>query len=407
MKILITNTYYFPAFVGGAEISVKLLAEGLTAAGHEVYVLTTGLQNRVYKVNNVIVISVKQRNLFNSYDKTQRSKLVKTFWHLLDSLNFLYYFKIAAILKRLGPDIAHTNNVQGFSPFLWYIIKRQKIPLVHSMRDYYMLCHKCSLYNGENCKTLCTPCKTTHSVKKYFFKFPDHFIGISKFILNKHQFYHSAISDKISLIYNAVDTSQSALTINAPRERIVFGYIGRIDLDKGVGYMVEELANLAPDEKNKFKVVFAGQGPSKLIEELSSQLEGIEFEFLGLTKQADFYRAIDLLIVPALWNEPFGRIVIESLSYMVPVCQSDRGGLKEIYSSDSSWIFSPYPGHLTKKLSHILNHTDQLAEKKLNCVNEIDKFSVEKYISKHLTLYQEITSGEASKLTENIAATVA
>ena len=396
MNILITNSYYFPAFVGGAEISVKILAEGMVAAGNKVYVLTTGLRNRIYKVNGVIVISVKQRNVFNSYGKTSRSKLLKVLWHLLDSFNVLYYFKITAILKRISPDVVHTNSVQGFSPFLWYIIKRQRIPLVHSLRDYYMLCHKCSLYNGENCKTLCAPCKTTHTIKKGFFKYPDHFIGISNFILNKYQSYYHQIKQKSSLVYNAVDSSQLGLINTEPASKIIFGYIGRIDVDKGVRYMVDEMASMPVSDKSSFKILFAGQGPPEFISGLREKLQGIEFEFLGLANQADFYRQIDVLVVPALWNEPFGRIVIESLSYMVPVCQSDRGGLKEIYSPGSSWMFSPQPGHLANQLILILNNRSQLAEKKLNCINEIGKFSVEKYIDKHLKLYHEVTNGKTS-----------
>ena len=67
MRILIINTYYYPAFVGGAEISVKLLAEGMVKAGNSVFVLTTGLEEKVYRVNGVIVICLKQKNIFNSY----------------------------------------------------------------------------------------------------------------------------------------------------------------------------------------------------------------------------------------------------------------------------------------------------------------------------------------------------
>ncbi|TWR28852.1 glycosyltransferase [Mucilaginibacter pallidiroseus] len=399
MKILITNTYYFPAFVGGAEISVKLLAEGLRATGNQVYVLTTGVEDKVYTVNGVIVISIKQLNIFNSYDKKPHSQFLKVFWHLLDSLNFLYYFKVKSILKRIQPDIAHTNSIQGFSPFLWYIIKQQKIPLVHSMRDYYMLCHKCSLYNSNNCNTLCSPCKTTHSVKKHFFKFPDRFIGISNFILSKYQSYHPQIAAKSRLIYNAVDTRNTSFNTSEPTQKIVFGYIGRIDSDKGVSYMVDEIASLDVAEKSNLKILFAGHGNPGFINKLKLKLKlnDVECEFLGVVKQDDFYHNINVLVVPALWNEPFGRIVIESLSYMVPVCQSDRGGLKELYSSDTSWIFSPSKGQLAAQLSYILKNREQLAVKKANCVREARNFSVQKYISKHLSLYKEVTGDLVSQ----------
>ena len=40
MKILILNMFYYPNLIGGAEHSVKLLAEHLAAKGHKVSVLT-------------------------------------------------------------------------------------------------------------------------------------------------------------------------------------------------------------------------------------------------------------------------------------------------------------------------------------------------------------------------------
>jgi glycosyltransferase involved in cell wall biosynthesis len=138
--------------------------------------------------------------------------------------------------------------------------------------------------------------------------------------------------------------------------KIVFGYIGRIDQDKGVEYMIDELSLLPVKLKNSIKLVLAGKGESEFVTKLQAKLVGIEHEFLGIAKPADFYSNIDVLIVPALWNEPFGRIVIESLSYMVPVLQSDRGGLKELYSANSSWIFTPVAGQLLAQLTHILNN---------------------------------------------------
>jgi len=403
MRILITNTYYFPAFVGGAEISVKLLAEGLFAAGNTVYVLTTGLQNKIYMVNGVIVISIKQQNIFNSYDKQKHSQMSKVLWHLFDSFNFSYHNKIKAILKRIAPDIVHTNSIQGFSPYLWRTIKSLNLPLVHSMRDYYMLCHKCNMYNNGNCQSLCAPCGLTNSVKKRFFKYPDYFIGISNFILKKYSAFSTEVFENSSVIYNAVESGASSFKIKAPMAKVIFGYIGRIDVDKGVDYLADELMLLQPELKCNIKLVFAGKGDAKFINTLKAKLAGIEFEFLGVAKPSDFYSSIDILIVPALWNEPFGRIVIESLSHMVPVLQSDRGGLKELYSADSSWIFSPSQGQLLAQVTHILNNRDELTEKKLSCLKEADKFSVDKYIDKHRALYKFITAFKAPQEKETPA----
>ncbi|MBL4674914.1 MAG: glycosyltransferase [Mucilaginibacter sp.] len=393
MRLLITNTYYFPAFDGGAEISVKLLAEGLVKAGHQIFVLTTGKETKIYRVNGVIVISLKQRNIFNSYKKGSVPVVLKMFWHMIDSCNPFYHFQIRSILKRLKPNVVHTNNVQGFSPFLWLTVKSQRIPLVHSMRDYYMLCFKCNMFNSgqQNCDKLCTACKVTHTVKRNFFKYPDLFIGISDFILKKYKSYVPISSEKSTLIYNAVDTKklEEAKPLG---DKIRFGYIGRIAKDKGVEYMVNELSQLTEDQKSRFSVTLAGNGDIDFVEELKSKLKGIDHTFLGVAKPADFYTAIDVLLVPALWNEPFGRIVIESLSFNVPVCQSDRGGLKELYDDQTSWLFTPEAGNLTKAIHEILDNKDQIAVKSANCLNDTGKFSADRYVNDHIKVYKKLTS---------------
>lgn len=45
---------------------------------------------------------------------------------------------------------------------------------------------------------------------------------------------------------------------------------------------------------------------------------------------SEFYNRIDLLVVPSIWFEAFGRIVIEAKASGVPVICSDRGGVSEL-----------------------------------------------------------------------------
>ena len=48
MKILIINTFYYPDIEGGAEISVKKLAENLAIKGHDVNVICTNYITNFY-----------------------------------------------------------------------------------------------------------------------------------------------------------------------------------------------------------------------------------------------------------------------------------------------------------------------------------------------------------------------
>ena len=55
MNILLVNTFYYPDMVGGAEHSVKILAEGLAGAGHRVAVLceNTGVTHEKFVIEEI------------------------------------------------------------------------------------------------------------------------------------------------------------------------------------------------------------------------------------------------------------------------------------------------------------------------------------------------------------------
>src|SRR5690606_19821726 len=53
---------------------------------------------------------------------------------------------------------------------------------------------------------------------------------------------------------------------------------------------------------------------------------------------ADFYTAIDVLVVPSLWEEPLGMVAVEGLANNLPVIASNRGGLRETIADGRNGI---------------------------------------------------------------------
>jgi len=41
------------------------------------------------------------------------------------------------------------------------------------------------------------------------------------------------------------------------------------------------------------------------------------------------YAETAILLVPSLWEEPFGRVIVEAMSFGIPVIANDVGGIKE------------------------------------------------------------------------------
>ncbi|MFT6989700.1 MAG: glycosyltransferase involved in cell wall biosynthesis, partial [Paraglaciecola sp.] len=167
MKILIFNTLYSPNFQGGAEKSVQILAETLSKAGIQVEVCTTSNRNEMKTLNGVKITYVKVKNLYWLYGKSKKNPILKALWHLIDSLNVFSSYQIARIVKKSNPDVIHTNNLAGFSVNVWKIARNMKIPIVHTLRDYYLSCPRSTRYkNNTICKKSCFDCSLYSIPKK-------------------------------------------------------------------------------------------------------------------------------------------------------------------------------------------------------------------------------------------------
>jgi glycosyltransferase involved in cell wall biosynthesis len=70
--------------------------------------------------------------------------------------------------------------------------------------------------------------------------------------------------------------------------------------------------------------------------------------YLGhVSQMQDFYRQIDVLIVPSLWQEAFGLVILEAAANGVPVIANRRGGIPEALGDSGVLIdFDPDQSNL-------------------------------------------------------------
>ncbi|MEB3287682.1 MAG: glycosyltransferase family 4 protein [Vampirovibrionales bacterium] len=156
---------------------------------------------------------------------------------------------------------------------------------------------------------------------------------------------------KYPLLYNALSPKQIPDTLPEPRffgsNRLTIGYVGRLSEGKGAHDLLEALAllksSLTQTQMPQLKIAgdFVDAAYENRIRDLISRhhLAG-HVDFLGYQENIqDFYRQIDLLVLPSK-NEPFGRVIIEAMAYGVPVIGADSGGIPEIIThQDTGWLY--------------------------------------------------------------------
>jgi glycogen(starch) synthase len=119
---------------------------------------------------------------------------------------------------------------------------------------------------------------------------------------------------------------------------IDFMFAGRIGSEKGVGVFVEALASISRKYSalNGRLPVFAiaGKGPEeadvrKLIRKHGLDSGIAHFATASSSELADLYNRTEHVVIPSLWQEPFGLVAIEALACGCHLICSDQPGLRE------------------------------------------------------------------------------
>jgi len=334
MKIALVNDKYIHHEGGGAQESVRILAESLASRGHQVSVWATtyradqGISREVHADVRVTFLPVA--NVY--WPHGTRPTLLKPLWHAIDSHNPIMAGRVGQLLDEERPDILHTNILAGFSPAIWAEASRRNIPVVHTLRDYYLVCPKGARFkNGRECGSPCASCRVYNIAKMRATRHVDAVVSISRHLSRNHRVL-SPIQEVIHNSYRAGGT----LPQKRNEGNLKIGYLGRLFETKGIELLID-----AVRQTESAHLYIAGQGAPDYMEGLR-QMAPSRTTFLGTVPPQCLFEKIDVLVVPSLWHEPFGRVAIEAMAWGIPVVASLRGGLPEIIRhSVNGWLFEP------------------------------------------------------------------
>lgn len=336
MNILFINEFYFPNVMGGTENSIKILAEGLRKRGHNVYIYTLdGLnQRQIFQpeiINNVVI--------FRGYDKFVYQKYFlknKSCWIM--GINYLKSFKnnkalsdITSIINKYNIDVINTNNCREISYMIWKYASDKKLFLCHTLRDYWLLDPRGKL-GATNRMFICLH-------KKYYKKFSNKYIKYitapSKNIIDnfeKEKYFCDSIKKCIvNCVEMSIEEVEENIRVKQMRkcDKYKFLYAGNLEEYKGVKRLIEAIHKIT--EKN-VEFYFCGDGSMRQEIELLAESD-VRVTYLGKLNREELkqvYQVMDVVIVPSIWEEPFGRVIIEGAKYGNAVIASDKGGMPEI-----------------------------------------------------------------------------
>lgn len=198
-----------------------------------------------------------------------------------------------------------------------------------------------------------------------------------------------------SVIYNPVEVDTvagSAERPNGPK----FVTASTLTQDKGVDTVIRAFESVKKDLPTARLHVF-GDGP--LREELESL--AVDFgvsssiTFHGRAEPATVYdkiRSATATVFPSRWNEPFGRITVESMMLGTVVVGSDVGGIAEVIEDGETGLLFP-PGDDAALASQLLRLADDDALRgRISAAARsiADQFTPAAVTDQHVALYRDL-----------------
>lgn len=130
------------------------------------------------------------------------------------------------------------------------------------------------------------------------------------------------------------DRIQSREALGLPADAYVVLYLGRIDAEKGVEVLLSAWREFgAPPDEARLLLVGSPvlhPDPAAYLRQLQAHAPPGCHWLPMRPDVVPMMHAADVLVLPSVWEEPFGRVIIETMATGRPVVASDCGGIPEI-----------------------------------------------------------------------------
>lgn len=147
-------------------------------------------------------------------------------------------------------------------------------------------------------------------------------------------------AERVTVIYNGIDVEvpraarDETLALRqeagAAENDFLVAFVARLESGKGAEILLQAIAPLPA----RVRVVIVGDGGLRnKLEEMTDQLElRGRVHFAGYVERPESWMAAaDIVCVPSLIYEAFGRVVIEAMNQGTPVIASRVGGMAELF----------------------------------------------------------------------------
>jgi glycosyltransferase involved in cell wall biosynthesis len=142
-----------------------------------------------------------------------------------------------------------------------------------------------------------------------------------------------------------------------------------------------------------YEINVLGDGP--LLQKLKDNSKNINVNYHGAIYdekiKENFFSNSDILLVPSLWDEPFGIVVLEAMANGLPVIASNKGGLEEIVKNNEiGMTCEPTVKDVVESIKKLISNENFYKKLSMNCYKKIKNYSPEVIFEEYRKLFENL-----------------
>jgi glycosyltransferase involved in cell wall biosynthesis len=271
---------------------------------------------------------------------------------------------LTAALRRDWPDVVHVHNTFPLlSASVLYACRDAGVPVVVTLHNYRQVCASGDLFRGG---TVCHDCLHRLPVPGVVHgcyrgsraatapllvanvahrKGWGSLVSAYVFISAAQRDLHAGLrlpSDRVFVRHNMVPRRNAPL---GPREPIV-AYAGRLDEVKGVRLLMaawDRYLGASPDPGLRLVIAGAGSLEREVAVWASTRPSVEMIGHVPAAKVAELQSRARAVLVPSVWEEPFGLVVVEAMAAGAPPVAAGHGAFTELITPGVDGVLFP-PG---------------------------------------------------------------
>lgn len=197
----------------------------------------------------------------------------------------------------------------------------------------------------------------------------------------------SRLGVPVRYVYNGINIDE--FEYREKKEDYVL-FLGRIMKEKGV-HIAVDIA-----KKTREHLIIAGEDfnvpDQRYVRMIMDRCDDANITYLGKVsneKRIELLAGAKAVLMPSLFDEPFGLVAVEALASGTPVIASNMGALPEIVTSKCGFTVDPVDVEMWVKA---LRNVGRI--KPENCRRRAENFTSRRMAEKYLKLYGKVLRGE-------------